>query len=555
MLATLQTGYRFGPFRIFPEQRQLVVDGKPVAIQGRAFDLLSFLVRNHGRVVSKVEIFAAVWAGTTVSDNNLTVQISVLRRTLIAHGGDPALIANVPGRGYQVLGQVEEVTTILGTGAEVSPNTLENSSIFRDAASLSPVKPNSRALRLTLPRRARSLLAIVAMVAVILFMLISGGSRMPDERLAIAVDNLSTGGSPEMAALASAYTDAIVLHPIFFGDVRLYGSGGCHPPVRYCLTGNVRKTSRETLLSVMLTQRANGLRVFGHDWPVPGAPSEEDLFVIGRTVLFELRSALFEAELRRQPECPCDAIDWYVRAQVKVAGDSDPPRVAQGIVLLEHALAIDPDHKPSRLLLASLLLTSLSLSPASAGDEVGRQVRDMLKPILIDEPDNAVALEDDALALLELNQPSDAIAAVRLAQRVSPADTSVWNLLSCAYIESGVFDQAADLLKRYPEIDDGSAAASLAFAQENYLAAILDVKRFQQVNHVDIHSNLLALLAAAAEWRLGRHSSARSMLYAALAVLPADFQQVSNLRQSYYLLPPTAWTDFRSALNEARSWP
>jgi adenylate cyclase len=54
----------------------------PVAIGSRALDLLGVLVERSGSLISKGEMFAAVWPGIVVEDSNLTVQISALRRVL-----------------------------------------------------------------------------------------------------------------------------------------------------------------------------------------------------------------------------------------------------------------------------------------------------------------------------------------------------------------------------------------------------------------------------------------------------------------------------------------
>lgn len=88
----------FQGFEIHPARRQVRVDGEPVALGARAFDLLLLLAEQRDRVVSKTEIMAAVWPGLVVEDNNLTVQISTLRRVL-----GPKAIATVTGRGYRLV--------------------------------------------------------------------------------------------------------------------------------------------------------------------------------------------------------------------------------------------------------------------------------------------------------------------------------------------------------------------------------------------------------------------------------------------------------------------
>jgi len=87
---------QFGRFAIFLAERRLHVDGQPVALGSRAFDLLAALVARRDRVVPKDELIDVVWPGLVVEDNNLQVQVSALRKVLGAQA-----IATVPGRGYQ----------------------------------------------------------------------------------------------------------------------------------------------------------------------------------------------------------------------------------------------------------------------------------------------------------------------------------------------------------------------------------------------------------------------------------------------------------------------
>jgi len=87
---------QFGRFEIRLAERRLAVDGAPVALGSRAFDLLAALMTRRDRVVPKEELIEVVWPGLVVEDNNLQVQISALRKVL----GTQA-IATVPGRGYQ----------------------------------------------------------------------------------------------------------------------------------------------------------------------------------------------------------------------------------------------------------------------------------------------------------------------------------------------------------------------------------------------------------------------------------------------------------------------
>ncbi|MEV4459928.1 response regulator transcription factor [Microbispora sp. NPDC049633] len=85
--------------RLDPARRTVVRDGRQVVLGRREFDVLHELMRAGGDLVTSARLRANVWdehsdAGTGV----LRVTITSLRRKL----GVPAVIENVPGRGYRL---------------------------------------------------------------------------------------------------------------------------------------------------------------------------------------------------------------------------------------------------------------------------------------------------------------------------------------------------------------------------------------------------------------------------------------------------------------------
>ena len=106
--------YRFGRFELRPAERELRVDGRPVAVGARAFDLLRVLVERHDRLVSKVELLDLVWPGRVVEEANVPVQVSGLRKLLGARA-----IATIPGLGYRFAMALDEVESGPGTSTVV----------------------------------------------------------------------------------------------------------------------------------------------------------------------------------------------------------------------------------------------------------------------------------------------------------------------------------------------------------------------------------------------------------------------------------------------------
>ena len=78
-------------------------EGTPVQIGSRAFDILLVLISRPGEVVSKREIMDRAWAGLTVDEGSLRVQLAALRKAL---GECAPYGRNVPGRGYCFAGSL-----------------------------------------------------------------------------------------------------------------------------------------------------------------------------------------------------------------------------------------------------------------------------------------------------------------------------------------------------------------------------------------------------------------------------------------------------------------
>jgi predicted ATPase/DNA-binding winged helix-turn-helix (wHTH) protein len=90
---------KIGRVDVSLELRQLFLNGQPLRVGTRAFDILELLIDANGQLVSKEALFAHVWPKTVVEESNLQVQISALRKLL---GDDKDLLKTVPGLGYRL---------------------------------------------------------------------------------------------------------------------------------------------------------------------------------------------------------------------------------------------------------------------------------------------------------------------------------------------------------------------------------------------------------------------------------------------------------------------
>jgi predicted ATPase/DNA-binding winged helix-turn-helix (wHTH) protein len=97
---------RFGSFSLWPMQRLLLQDNRPVHLGSRALDILIALLERPGNLVGKDELMARVWPKTFVEPANLTVHITALRRALGDGRDGNRFLINIPGRGYRFVAPV-----------------------------------------------------------------------------------------------------------------------------------------------------------------------------------------------------------------------------------------------------------------------------------------------------------------------------------------------------------------------------------------------------------------------------------------------------------------
>jgi predicted ATPase len=112
----------FGRFTVLSLRRELLADGRPIELGGRAFDVLMALIGNKGIVLSKDELITHVWPNRVVEDNSLEAQVSALRKAL---GPDRDLIRTVAGRGYQFAGEIRVTTASLSAPLATRTNLPE----------------------------------------------------------------------------------------------------------------------------------------------------------------------------------------------------------------------------------------------------------------------------------------------------------------------------------------------------------------------------------------------------------------------------------------------
>ncbi|MFB9128477.1 winged helix-turn-helix domain-containing protein [Paraburkholderia dipogonis] len=119
---------RIGPLQVDLASRELFLDGQPVRIGSRAFDILAVLIGANGALVSKSAMLEQVWPDTIVEENNLQVHMSALRKVL---GESRNLIQTVSGRGYRLASRDAPAKQAGKPARDSAPDAAEDSACLR----------------------------------------------------------------------------------------------------------------------------------------------------------------------------------------------------------------------------------------------------------------------------------------------------------------------------------------------------------------------------------------------------------------------------------------
>lgn len=98
--------YRFGPFVLRTDRRELRCDNVARPMERRCFDLLVYLLRHAGRVVSKEELLDHVWASRFVTMSVIAQSVLKVRKALRLPDGQEGPLRTVHRIGYRMVGEV-----------------------------------------------------------------------------------------------------------------------------------------------------------------------------------------------------------------------------------------------------------------------------------------------------------------------------------------------------------------------------------------------------------------------------------------------------------------
>ena len=99
--------YRFDDFTLDSGTRTLLSGGQERHLSPKAFDLLTMLIENRSRAVSKGDLQQRLWPSTYVLETNLAGLVAEIRRVLEDPAGEPRYVRTVQRFGYWFVGSLK----------------------------------------------------------------------------------------------------------------------------------------------------------------------------------------------------------------------------------------------------------------------------------------------------------------------------------------------------------------------------------------------------------------------------------------------------------------
>ncbi len=142
--------YEFGPFCLDTQEKLLLRQDERIPLTMKAFETLLILLERHGHIVEKSEIMQRVWPDAVVEENNLTQNISAIRKALGENGQTPSFIETFPRRGYRFIGEVRTRSGELRTEPDLPASNMVAPPVVRVATATAPLRQPQRTAQIAL---------------------------------------------------------------------------------------------------------------------------------------------------------------------------------------------------------------------------------------------------------------------------------------------------------------------------------------------------------------------------------------------------------------------
>ncbi len=523
------TVHRFGNFRLDVGRRLLFKDEETVALPPKAFDILQFLVKSGGNLVGKDELMQAVWQDSFVEDNNLTVNMTLVRKALGEKRGENKFIATVPGRGYRFVADVfeDEADDILILEKVSTTDVFIKEEFVQNDAEIL-VTPTQNAL--LLPPKPKSNRKYLLAVAAVLLLVLCGGiiyfafaprkieslnqiqtlAVLPFKPLAMNEQDAIFGLGMSDAVIAKLSrikrvtirpTTAITKYAAQNKDLTIIGN---ELKVDALLDGKIQRDGDKLRVSVQLIRVSDGSPIWANSFDA----KESDVFTLQDSIseqVADLLALKLNDEERRQINTHstenAEAYKLYLNGLFQL-GKRNFDSVKLSISYFEQAIEKQPDYALAYAGLADaymLLGNQEALLGGLPPSETLPKAKSALTKALNLDKNLAEAYATKAwLTVWETGDADLAIQDLRRALEINPNLSHTHHYYGIALLVQGKFDESLAEMKKAQEIDQFSLIVNLNIGTVLFRAKRYDEAETQARKTLELDPNF-----ARGYWLLG----------------------------------------------------
>lgn len=512
--------YRFDDVVVDCRNFRVVKSGEPRRVIPRAFEVLIFLIRNSGRVVTKQELFDSVWRESFVSDNALTRIVKEIRHAIGDDADAARYIETVPKRGYRFI------------------------ALAREHQATGGIEPASN----------RTSIAVLPFL---------------NEGKDAESEFLSEGITEDVINLLSKIPEfRIVPRSVVFAEGRDEVdpiNSGRKMHVSNVVVGRIQQFGEKLIVSVELIDVQQESQIWGEKFNYPTIQILELQTEISRRIAENLRAKLSPAESKRPTE-DAEAYRLYLRG--RYFWNRRPQGLAKGIEYFEQALDRDPKFA---MALAGLADSYNALASWESGllppNEAMPRARSAAEKAL--EIDPTLAEAHTALGYNEFHYDLNierAEKSVRYALQLSPNYVHAHHWLSHLHMARGDVESSLTESRIAYELDPLDLIMNVHLMWHHWLArqpdeAVRLAEKTREIDHHSIWPEYFTGLAfqqkgslreAESEYRrAAKHSPDVTLVQAALANTLGLMGDTSEARQIFDRLEKTRRKKFIPAYDLA----
>ena len=558
---------QFGDVVIDRASFTVLRSGQKCELTPRAFDVLVYLVQNHGRVVEKQELFEQVWGERFVTDNSLMRAIREIRRGLGDNAAAPRYIETIHKRGYRFIADLE-------TGPDPEPETPSEMLGLEEPILGTPRNDegaNSEGLRsgsISLSRTVALGVAFAALVAVTTFAIYYVWSERPIRSIAVLpLENAGSGADvghmgdgiaesvinslselPEIKVVARA--TAFRFRGQEFDPQKIRRELG----VDAILTGRIVQTVDDLTVQADLIDASDGSQIWGSRYSLSPAAAYELPGAIAIDVAKKLELNLTAEQAKRltknyteNPEAfrlfSLGRFFWNKRSE---------DALNKSIDYFEQAIATDPNYALAYAGLADSYAVMAISADMPAHDVFPKAKAAAARALELDD-----SLVEAHATMLRIKAQYEwdwagAEQQYRRAIELNPGYAMTHIYYLSYLVSAGRADEAVFSVRRAQELDPLSLVANAVVARALFFAGRYDEAIAQSQKTLEMDENVML-----ARLMLGRSYARQGMFDAAIAELEKARRLPGTNSESTSLLAHTLavtgrTTEARKLLDEMK---